>query len=76
MNVASRDARPSLHRHIYRTPQGARAAVCDLYMADEGGVGGCKVVSTDLDQRLELKKKNTELIIVVEARRPYMSPHS
>ena len=44
--------------HLQDT-SGCQAAVCDLYMADEGG--GCKVVSTDLDQRdwsWEKKKKN------------------
>lgn len=36
--------------HLQDT-SGCRAAVCDLYTADEGGAGGYKVVSTDLDQR-------------------------
>ena len=38
--------------HLQDT-SGCRAAVCDLYMADEEGAGECQVVSTDLDQRRE-----------------------
>lgn len=59
--------------HLQDT-SGCRAAVCDLYMADEGGARGRKVVSTNLDQRdWSDGKKIPQLIIAVEAWRPYMS---
>lgn len=59
--------------HLQDT-SGCRAAVCDLYMADEGGARGRKVVSTNLDQSdWGDGKKIPELIIAVEAWRPYMS---
>lgn len=51
-NECGIEGRPPItpQAHLQDT-SGCRAAVCDLYMADEGGEGECKVVSTDLDQR-------------------------
>lgn len=51
-NECGIEGRPPItpQAHLQDT-SGCQAAVCDLYMADEGGARGCKVVSTDLDQR-------------------------
>lgn len=51
-NQCGIEGRPPItpQAHLQDT-SGCRAAVCDLYMADEGEAGGCKVFSSDLDQR-------------------------
>ena len=58
-NECGIEGRPPItpQAHLQDT-SGCRAAVCDLYMADEGGAGGCKVVSTDLDQSDWSRGKN------------------
>lgn len=58
MNVASRDARPSLRRHTYRTPQGAGPPSVTCIWQMKEGRGGVKVVSTNLDQRNRVEEKD------------------
>lgn len=58
MNVASRDSRPSLHRHIYRTPQGAGPPSVTCIWQMKEGQGGVRLSVPTWIRETEAMEKN------------------
>lgn len=67
-NECGIEGRPPItpQAHLQDT-SGCRAAVCDLYMADEGGAGGVRLSVPTWIRETGAEEKIPELIIVVEA---------